>query len=58
MTRSHVASTASRTPPMSAAEDLMPFDVQRAWWAAMLDLRGDPDREADVLVGLEAVAPT
>ncbi|MEZ5220461.1 MAG: hypothetical protein R2743_03135 [Ilumatobacteraceae bacterium] len=43
---------------MSAAEDLMPFDVQRAWWAAMLDLRGDPDREADVLVGLEAVAPT
>lgn len=53
----HVAEhLTSATDVRFAAGDLMPFELQRAWWAAMLDLLEDPDRQADILVGLDAVS--
>jgi alpha-glucoside transport system substrate-binding protein len=39
-----------------SAGDLMPFELQRAWWQTMLDLLEHPDRRRELLAGLDEMA--
>lgn len=39
-----------------SAGDVMPADLQRAWWAAMLELLGDPTKLDGVLTSLTSAA--
>ena len=39
-----------------SAGDMMPTSLQRAWWAAMLDLVKDPSDVDSILEGLTAAA--
>jgi alpha-glucoside transport system substrate-binding protein len=39
-----------------SAGDMMPSDLQRAWWAAMLELLDDPGKLDSILERLTATA--
>ena len=56
VSRAFAEQLTSATAVRYAAGDLMPFDLQRTWWDAMMTLLREPERRPEILADLDAAA--